>query len=57
MGKISRAECIRNIADGINAAHQRTAGSKVRVVLENMSCQVLSVVRYCQLSGIRTAGC
>ena len=38
-GKISRAECIGNIADGINAAHQRTDGSSVRVVLENMSCQ------------------
>jgi len=38
-GKISRSECIGNIADGINMAHQRTAGSEVRVVLENMSCQ------------------
>ena len=40
MGKISRAECIRNIADGINATHLKTEGSDVRVVLENMSCQV-----------------
>ena len=40
VGKISRAESIRNIADGINAAHLRTEGSGVRVVLENMSCQV-----------------
>ena len=35
VGKISRAESIRNIADGINAAHLRTEGSGVRVVLEN----------------------
>ena len=40
MGKISRAECIRNISDGINAAHLKTEGSDVKVVLENMSCQV-----------------
>ena len=40
VGKISRAESIRNIADGLNAAHLRTEGSGVRVVLENMSCQV-----------------
>ena len=39
VGKISRAESIRHIADGINAAHLRTEGSGVRVVLENMSCQ------------------
>jgi len=38
-GKISRDECIRNIAYGINQAHDKTKGSKVMVVLENMSCQ------------------
>ena len=38
-GKISREESIRNIADGINTAHSRTPGSRVKVVLENMSCQ------------------
>eukprot|EP00092_Neocalanus_flemingeri_P026272 GFUD01028477.1.p1 GENE.GFUD01028477.1~~GFUD01028477.1.p1 ORF type:complete len:378 (+),score=112.53 GFUD01028477.1:61-1194(+) len=38
-GKISRDECIRNIADGVNSAHVRTVGSGVKVVLENMSCQ------------------
>ena len=44
MGKISRAESIRHIADGINAAHLRTVGSGVKVVLENMSCQVRTQV-------------
>ena len=38
-GKISRDECVRNIADGINIAHSRTSGGRVKVVLENMSCQ------------------
>ena len=38
-GKISREECIRNIANGINIAHSRTSGGRVKVVLENMSCQ------------------
>lgn len=38
-GKISRDECVRNIADGVNAAISRTPGSRVKVVLENMSCQ------------------
>jgi len=38
-GKISRDECIRNIAVGVNAAHNRTKESKVKIVLENMSCQ------------------
>ena len=44
VGKISRAESIRHIADGINAAHLRTVGSGVKVVLENMSCQVRTQV-------------
>ena len=30
---------IRYIAEGINRAHRETAGSGVKVVLENMSCQ------------------
>ena len=38
-GKISREECIKNIAKGINIAHSRTSGGRVKVVLENMSCQ------------------
>ena len=38
-GKISREECIKNIAQGINIAHSRTSGGHVKVVLENMSCQ------------------
>ena len=38
-GKISRDECVSNIATGINAAHKRTEGSDVKIVLENMSCQ------------------
>lgn len=38
-GKISRDECIKNIALGINISHKRTVGSVVKVVLENMSCQ------------------
>jgi len=38
-GKISREDCIRNIADGVNMAHKRTVGSDVKLVLENMSCQ------------------
>jgi len=38
-GKISREECIKNIAQGINIAHSRTSGGRVKVVLENMSCQ------------------
>jgi len=38
-GKISREECIKNIADGVNMAHKMTAGSGVKIVLENMSCQ------------------
>ena len=38
-GKISRQQCVANIAAGINTAHGRTPGSRVKVVLENMSCQ------------------
>ena len=38
-GKISRDECVSNIATGINAAHKETEGSDVKIVLENMSCQ------------------
>lgn len=38
-GKISREECVKNIADGVNRAHRRTVASGVKVVLENMSCQ------------------
>jgi len=38
-GKISRDECIKNIATGINLVHKRTSGSGVKIVLENMSCQ------------------
>jgi len=38
-GKISRDECIKNIADGVNMVHKRTADSGVKIVLENMSCQ------------------
>jgi len=38
-GKISREECIEDIAQGINIAHSRTSGGRVKVVLENMSCQ------------------
>ena len=38
-GKISRQECVANIAAGINTAHGRTPGSRVKVVLENMACQ------------------
>jgi len=38
-GKISRDECIKNIADGVNMAHKRTVGGGVKIVLENMSCQ------------------
>ncbi len=36
-GKISREECKRNIANGINIAHSRTSEGCVKVVLENMS--------------------
>merc|ERR1719228_1824220 len=38
-GEISRARCVQYIAEGINRAHKETAGSAVKVVLENMSCQ------------------
>ena len=39
-GRVSREQGVANIAAGINQALGQTRGSRVKVVLENMSCQV-----------------
>ena len=39
-GRVSREQGVANIAAGINQALRQTSGSRVKVVLENMSCQV-----------------